>query len=222
MEKNGTPASPATARASRVLPVPGWPYSSTPLGILAPTAWNFAGSARNSLISSSSSMASSQPATSLNVVLGVSLLAICSSRALWGPSRPGRRRRIRRGGLSESQELTKVKSGELRGQVHPGCRRGGRNSRFWRHRVGAAGRTTRGWGGPPPPPPTPQAAAPIDLTGNWVSVVTEDWRWRMVTPPKGDFASVPLNPEGRKNCRQFVGSRHGWLVPGVRRRRADA
>jgi hypothetical protein len=36
------------------------------------------------------------------------------------------------------------------------------------------------------------------LTGYWVSVVTEDWRWRMVTPAKGDYASVPLNPEGRK------------------------
>ncbi len=48
------------------------------------------------------------------------------------------------------------------------------------------------------PPPTPQAQAPIDLTGNWVSVVTEDWRWRMVTPPKGDYSSVPLNPEGRR------------------------
>ena len=43
-----------------------------------------------------------------------------------------------------------------------------------------------------------QAAAPIDLTGTWVSVVTEDWRWRMVTPPKGDYPRVPLNPEGRK------------------------
>ncbi len=75
MEKKGTPASPATARASSVFPVPGGPYSSTPLGILAPTAWNFAGSARNSLISSNSSMASSQPATSLKVVFGVSLLA---------------------------------------------------------------------------------------------------------------------------------------------------
>ena len=53
-------------------------------------------------------------------------------------------------------------------------------------------------GGPPAPPPTPQDGAPIDLTGYWVSVVTEDWRWRMVTPPKGDFASVPLNPEGTK------------------------
>jgi hypothetical protein len=53
-------------------------------------------------------------------------------------------------------------------------------------------------GGPPQPAQTPQTAAPIDLTGNWVSVVTEDWRWRMVTPPKGDFASVPLNEEGQK------------------------
>jgi hypothetical protein len=29
------------------------------------------------------------------------------------------------------------------------------------------------------PPPTPQAAAPFDMTGYWVSIVTEDWRWRM-------------------------------------------
>ncbi len=48
------------------------------------------------------------------------------------------------------------------------------------------------------PPPTAEAAAPIDLTGYWVSLVTEDWRWRMVTPAKGDFASIPLNPEGRR------------------------
>ena len=31
-----------------------------------------------------------------------------------------------------------------------------------------------------------------------MSIVNEDWRWRMVTPRKGDVASVPLNPEGRK------------------------
>lgn len=48
------------------------------------------------------------------------------------------------------------------------------------------------------PPPTPRAAAPVDLTGYWVSIVTEDWLWRMVTPRKGDYTSVPLNPEGRK------------------------
>jgi hypothetical protein len=53
-------------------------------------------------------------------------------------------------------------------------------------------------GAPPGPPPSPQAAAPIDMTGYWVSIVTEDWRWRMVTPPKGDAASVPLNAEGTK------------------------
>jgi hypothetical protein len=44
----------------------------------------------------------------------------------------------------------------------------------------------------------PQRQAPIDVTGYWVSVVTEDWRWRMLTPPKGDYASVPLNMEGRR------------------------
>jgi hypothetical protein len=47
------------------------------------------------------------------------------------------------------------------------------------------------------PPATPRAAAPIDLTGTWVSVVTEDWRWRMLVPRPGDYASVPLTAEGR-------------------------
>ena len=74
IEKNGTPASPATARASSVLPVPGGPNSSTPLGIFAPTAWNLTGFCRKSLISCSSSTASSAPATSANVVFGVSLV----------------------------------------------------------------------------------------------------------------------------------------------------
>jgi hypothetical protein len=53
-------------------------------------------------------------------------------------------------------------------------------------------------GAPQGLPPTPQAAAPIDVTGYWVAIVNEDWRWRMVTPAKGDLASVPLNPEGTK------------------------
>ena len=43
---------------------------------------------------------------------------------------------------------------------------------------------------------SPREAAPIDLTGYWVSVVSEDWRWRMVTPAKGDFAGIPFTPEG--------------------------
>ncbi|HLG55647.1 MAG TPA: hypothetical protein VI485_09970 [Vicinamibacterales bacterium] len=48
------------------------------------------------------------------------------------------------------------------------------------------------------PPAAPRAAAPVDLTGLWVSVVTEDWRWRMRTPPKGDYASLPLNDAATK------------------------
>jgi len=50
----------------------------------------------------------------------------------------------------------------------------------------------------PAAPRTPREAAPFDLTGTWVSVVTEDWRWRMVVPKKGDYSSVPLNDAGRK------------------------
>lgn len=50
----------------------------------------------------------------------------------------------------------------------------------------------------PQPTPTPRAAAPYDVTGNWVSVVTEDWRWRMLIPNKGDYSSIPLNAAGRK------------------------
>src|SRR5499427_5128068 len=50
----------------------------------------------------------------------------------------------------------------------------------------------------PATPATPRSVAPIDLTGYWVSVITEDWRWRMVTPSKGDYASVPINDEGRR------------------------
>lgn len=38
--------------------------------------------------------------------------------------------------------------------------------------------------------------APVELTGQWVTVITEDWAWRMQTPPNGDYASVPLNAEG--------------------------
>jgi hypothetical protein len=52
---------------------------------------------------------------------------------------------------------------------------------------------------PPPapqPPRTAKQAAPIDLTGQWVAIVTEDWRVRMVTPPKGDYAGIALTPAG--------------------------
>ena len=66
--KKGTLASPATALAKSVLPVPGGPKSNTPLGILAPRSVNFLGSFRNSTTSIKSSLASFIPATSLNVM----------------------------------------------------------------------------------------------------------------------------------------------------------
>lgn len=64
-------------------------------------------------------------------------------------------------------------------------------------------------GGAPAAAATPQSTAAIDLTGNWVSVVNEDWRWRMVTPPKGDYASVPLNDEGRKVADTWTEAKDG-------------
>jgi hypothetical protein len=36
--------------------------------------------------------------------------------------------------------------------------------------------------------------APIDLTGYWVSYVTENWRYRMVTPAKGEYRRIPASP----------------------------
>ena len=48
------------------------------------------------------------------------------------------------------------------------------------------------------PVSTARAAAPIDLTGQWVAIISEDWRWRMITPPKGDIVSIPLNPQGQQ------------------------
>lgn len=53
-------------------------------------------------------------------------------------------------------------------------------------------------------PPQPEAglsareAAPIDMTGHWVSLITDDWVYRMITPAKGDYSYVPLNDAGRR------------------------
>lgn len=52
-------------------------------------------------------------------------------------------------------------------------------------------------GGAPPAPPSAQTSATNDLTGYWVTLVTEDWRWLMVVPPKGNTESIALSPAGR-------------------------
>src|SRR5262245_66530069 len=64
------------------------------------------------------------------------------------------------------------------------------------------------------PPPTAKSIAPIDLTGYWTAVITEDWHTRMLTAVKNDMGSgtfpiqaggrgagqsnIPWNAEGRR------------------------
>ena len=73
--KKGTLASPATLLASKVLPVPGGPTSSTPFGILPPSLVYFSGFFRKSTTSIISTLASSKPATSLKVTLTLVFLS---------------------------------------------------------------------------------------------------------------------------------------------------
>ena len=47
-------------------------------------------------------------------------------------------------------------------------------------------------------PETPKSSAAIDITGTWVSVISEDWVLRMVTPRKGDYTRVPMTPAARQ------------------------
>lgn len=54
-----------------------------------------------------------------------------------------------------------------------------------------------GRAGAPAAPPTARAAAPIDLTGYWVSLIVDEWRFR-VSPQKGDLPYMPINPEARR------------------------
>jgi len=47
-------------------------------------------------------------------------------------------------------------------------------------------------------PATARASAPMDITGHWVALITDDWVYRMITPAKGDVSYIPLNAEGRR------------------------
>lgn len=64
-------------------------------------------------------------------------------------------------------------------------------------------------GAPAPAPQSAQQTAKFDLTGVWVSVISEDWRHRMLTAPTGDAEGIPLNPAGKKAAEQFDGSKYG-------------
>ncbi len=64
--------------------------------------------------------------------------------------------------------------------------------------VAAQSASGQNGGAPAGPAATAKASAPVDLTGYWVAFVTEDWRFRMVTPRKGDYQPVPITPLARK------------------------
>jgi hypothetical protein len=73
------------------------------------------------------------------------------------------------------------------------------------------------------PPPTGRAGAPVDLTGTWVSIVTEDWRARMPPPVKGDYETIEqvMTAEARKVADSWQPSMDGrceaYGVGGVMR-----
>lgn len=74
-------------------------------------------------------------------------------------------------------------------------------------------------------PTTGRAAAPIDITGHWVSLITDDWVYRMITPAKGDVSYVPLNAEGRRVAEAWDPARDeaageeckGYAAPAIMR-----
>mmetsp|Transcript_34583 Transcript_34583/g.75591 ORF Transcript_34583/g.75591 Transcript_34583/m.75591 type:complete len:215 (-) Transcript_34583:1103-1747(-) len=82
MDRKGTPASPAVALASSVLPVPGGPTRSAPFGILPPRSLYFPGFFRKLTNSITSAFASSHPATSLNITLVLAFLSRVPTAAL--------------------------------------------------------------------------------------------------------------------------------------------
>lgn len=75
----------------------------------------------------------------------------------------------------------------------------------------AAPALAQGRGGPAAPPPTGRQGAPVDLTGTWVSIVTEDWESRMVPPTKGPDTTISgvINAAARKVADSWDPSQDG-------------
>ena len=121
-EKNGTWASPATALASKVFPVPGGPLSSTPLGILPPRSVYFLGFLRKSTTSRTSSLAPSRPATSLKVTFtALSASNICARLLpilkIWPPGPPDPPPPMRR--IKKNQSAAKIRRGMIHDKASP-------------------------------------------------------------------------------------------------------
>jgi len=61
----------------------------------------------------------------------------------------------------------------------------------------------------PKGPASPKLAAQIDITGQWVAIVSEDWVYRMVVAPKGDTGSIPINEAGKKAAQDWDPAKDG-------------
>ncbi len=72
--------------------------------------------------------------------------------------------------------------------------------------VAAQGRGGR-FGGPPAGPA--RTNPPVDLTGTWVPVITEDWRYRMITAPNGENGGIPMSPSASQAAMQWDRSKDG-------------
>ncbi len=80
-------------------------------------------------------------------------------------------------------------------------------------------------GAQPAQPTTARGAAPIDNTGPWVSLITHDWVYRMITAANGDVSYVPLNAEGRRIAEAWDPARDeaageqckGYAAPAIMR-----
>ncbi len=80
-------------------------------------------------------------------------------------------------------------------------------------------------GAPAAEPTTARAAAPFEIAGHWVSLITDDWVYRMITPAKGDVSYVPLNAEGRRLAEAWDPARDeaageqckGYAAPAIMR-----
>ena len=67
------------------------------------------------------------------------------------------------------------------------------------------------------PSPSAREAAQVDLTGNWVSLITEDWQFRMVTPARGEYSGLPMSPAARKIADSWNAA-SGWRWGPIRAR----
>ena len=47
-------------------------------------------------------------------------------------------------------------------------------------------------------PQSARGAAPFDPTGYWSSLVTQNWRLRMVPPARGDYIGIPISAAGKR------------------------